>query len=173
MQLFVGFQSKVLPRTSSKDLTDGDNVEQTIALDPVEGNKETLTSAVKTMVQPAESGKSKGKWCFRCRSKGHVSTECSTILFCAICEGRDHVAASCPTKKKAKPMAFSVGYVIDGLGFFHIPHPPLSGPKTEGSKALISVQGGVLSEAEVVSHLQRLLPENMSGMCSFRHRING
>jgi hypothetical protein len=87
MQLFAGFQSKVLPRTSSKDLTDGDNVEQTIALDPVEGNKETLTSAVKTMVQPAESAKSKGKWCFRCRSKGHVSAECSTILFCAICEG--------------------------------------------------------------------------------------
>jgi hypothetical protein len=67
MQLFAGFQSKVLSRTSSKDLTDGDNVEQTIALDPVEGNKETLTSAVKTMVQPAESAKSKGKWCFRCR----------------------------------------------------------------------------------------------------------
>jgi hypothetical protein len=56
-------------------------------------------------------------------SKGHVSAECSTILFCAICEGGDHVAASCPTKKKAKPMAFSVGYAIDGLGFFHIPHP--------------------------------------------------
>jgi hypothetical protein len=47
-----------------------------------------------TLVHQAEVAKDKGKWCSRCRSKGHVSAECSTVLFCDICEGSDHVAAS-------------------------------------------------------------------------------
>jgi hypothetical protein len=106
-----------------------------------------------------EAPKGKPKWCFRCRTKGHATTECTAILFCNICEGGDHVAATCPIKKKPRPVALSVGYAVDGLGFFHIPHGPISTTKNEKNMALIKVIGGALQQADLVAHLQRLVPE--------------
>jgi hypothetical protein len=104
------------------------------------------------------SAKGRGKWCFRCRTKGHVSVECTTILFCQLCESDDHVAAICPIKKKPRLMAYSVGYAMDGLGFYHIPHGPISMSKKDNTLALITVMGGELKEAELVAHMERLIP---------------
>lgn len=97
-------------------------------------------------------------WCFRCRTKGHVSAECKTDLFCNICESEEHVAASCPIKKKTRPVAHAVGYAVDNLGFYHIPHAPYSTAKKDGITALITVTGGSLTEVELVGHLKHLVP---------------
>ncbi|CAL5059495.1 unnamed protein product [Urochloa decumbens] len=101
-------------------------------------------------------GKPEDAWCFRCCSKGHVSAECSTPLFCDICESEEHVAAKCPLKKKPRPVAVAVGYAVDDLGFYHIPHGPIHVSKTDSNTVLIKVEGGSLKEEELISHLRRL-----------------
>lgn len=86
--------------------------------------------------------KEEDKWCFRCCTRGHVNQECTAELFCNICESDEHVAAKCPLKKKPKPVALAVGYVIDNLSFYHIPHGPIPMSKKDGNTALIKVEGG-------------------------------
>ncbi|TVU42878.1 hypothetical protein EJB05_09301, partial [Eragrostis curvula] len=102
--------------------------------------------------------KDKEKWCFRCCSKGHVKEVCKVDLFCTICESEEHVAAKCPMKRKPRPMAYAVGYAVDQLGFYHIPHGPINMAKKDGLTALIKVKGGHLKEEELVGHLKRLVP---------------
>lgn len=51
-----------------------------------------------------------------------------------------------------------MGYVVHGLGFYHIPHAPLLRTKKESRMALISVVGGVLSKEQIVVQLQRIFP---------------
>ncbi|CAN6275168.1 unnamed protein product [Urochloa humidicola] len=101
-------------------------------------------------------GKPEDAWCFRCCSKGHVSADCSTILFCNICESDEHVAAKCPLKKKLRPVAVAVGYAVDDLGFYHIPHGPIHMSKADSNTVLIKVEGGSLTEEELIGHLKRL-----------------
>ncbi|TVU36606.1 hypothetical protein EJB05_18545, partial [Eragrostis curvula] len=110
-----------------------------------------------------ETGNNKGKkdkekWCFRCCSKGHVKEVCTANLFCTICESEEHVAARCPMKRKPRPMAYAVGYAVDQLGFYHIPHGPINMTKKDGLTALIKVKGGHLKEEELIGHLKRLVP---------------
>lgn len=82
---------------------------------------------IEAMGEPPAEGSKEGErnkkkdWCFRCRTKGHVSAVCSTELFCQVRESNEHVAASCPIKRKPKPVAHAVGYAVDNLGFYHIP----------------------------------------------------
>lgn len=78
-------------------------------------------------------------------------------LFCVICESEEHVAPKCPTKKRQRPMSYVVGYAVDDLGFYHIPHGPIQPTKREGNTALLKVIGGHLTEAELVGHLKRLV----------------
>lgn len=102
--------------------------------------------------------KEKDKWCFRCCTNSHVKEVCTTILFCNICESEEDVAAKCPMKKRPRPMAYDVGYVVDDLGFYHIPHWPINMSKNDGLTTLIKVKGGHLTETELVTHLKRLVP---------------
>ncbi|CAO2038762.1 unnamed protein product [Urochloa humidicola] len=102
-------------------------------------------------------GKQEDAWCFRCCSKGHISAECTTQLFCNICESDEHVAAKCPLKKKPKPVALAVGYAVDDLGFYHIAHGPIPMSKLESNTVLIKVEGGSLTEVELIGHLKRLV----------------
>ena len=105
----------------------------------------------------------KGKqeaWCFKCCSKGHVFAECTTPLFCNICESEEHVAAKCPMKKKPKPVALAVGYAVDDLGFYHIPHDPIQPSKMDSITALIKVERGSLTEEDLRVHLKRLFCAN-------------
>ncbi|TVU31167.1 hypothetical protein EJB05_22842, partial [Eragrostis curvula] len=55
-------------------------------------------------------------------------------------------------------MAYAVGYAVDNLGFYHIPHGPFPTSKKDGITALIKVVSGELKEEELVGHLKRLVP---------------
>ncbi|RLN03631.1 uncharacterized protein C2845_PM13G02530 [Panicum miliaceum] len=57
-----------------------------------------------------------------------------------------------------RPVAHAIGYVVHGLGFYHIPHPPLPRAKKELKSALTSVVGGQLSKEQVQQQLQRIFP---------------
>jgi hypothetical protein len=99
----------------------------------------------------------KAKNCTRCSQKGHVSADCSTELYCDICDAHgDHVNHRCPILKLPRPAAHAVGYSVEGLGFYHIPHPPLS-RKKDSKTAHIKVVGGTLSLDQIVVQLQRIV----------------
>jgi hypothetical protein len=83
-------------------------------------------------------------------------TKCVAELFCVICSAQDHVSHRCLLLKQSRPMAHAAGYAVHGLGFCHIPHPPLPRSKKEPKSAVISVAGGVLTMEQVVSQLQRI-----------------
>jgi hypothetical protein len=56
-------------------------------------------------------------------------------------------------------MAHPCGYDVNGLGFYHIPHAPISTGKANNMSALVTVQGGVLSIPQLVLELSRLILE--------------
>jgi hypothetical protein len=63
----------------------------------------------------------------RCLSKGHAKEECVTPLACDICASLSHLKPRCPLQKEAsKVFTMTCGYVIDGLGFYFIPHQAMS-----------------------------------------------
>jgi hypothetical protein len=45
------------------------------------------------------------------------------------------------------------------LGFYHIPHAPLTATKSENRTILVTVQGGCLTILQLVAELSRLIPE--------------
>jgi hypothetical protein len=55
-----------------------------------------------------------------------------------------------------RPVAHAVGYAVHGLGFYHIPRPPLPRAKKDSRTALISVEGGQVPMEEVLRQLERL-----------------
>lgn len=61
-------------------------------------------------------------------------TDCVEILFCHTCESDEHFAAKCPLKRN-KPVAYMVGYGVDNLGFFYIPHGPIPVSKKDNKMA--------------------------------------
>jgi hypothetical protein len=52
-------------------------------------------------------------------------------MFCDICESPDHARLSCPKFRAAKGAMMPCGFVVEGLGFFHIPHVALAKQCTE------------------------------------------
>jgi hypothetical protein len=56
------------------------------------------------------------------------------------------------------PVAHVVGYVVHGLGFYHILRPPLPQGKKVSRTSLISVEGGQVPMEEVKRQLVRLFP---------------
>jgi hypothetical protein len=76
--------------------------------------------------------------------------KCETELYNVICDGKDHVNHKCPILKQSRPVAHAVGYAVHGLGFYHIPHPPLPRTKKEYRQALNTVVGGELSKELIV-----------------------
>ncbi|CAN6251559.1 unnamed protein product, partial [Urochloa humidicola] len=95
--------------------------------------------------------------CSRCTKKGHVVAKCTAELYCVICNTHnEHMNHKCPILKMPRPVAHAVGYAVHGLGFFHIPHPPLSRARKDSKMALIKVEGGQLDKDQVIAQLQRL-----------------
>ncbi|KAJ1256953.1 hypothetical protein BS78_K261200 [Paspalum vaginatum] len=86
--------------------------------------------------------------CSRCTKKGHVAARCTNQIYCVICDSKDHVNHRCPVLKQPRPVAHAVGYAVHGLGFYHIPHPPLPQAKKDSKTALIRIVGGQLSEEQ-------------------------
>jgi hypothetical protein len=64
-----------------------------------------------------------------------------------------------PNLEAAPANGTSLGYDVNGLGFYHIPHAPINTSKTSNTSALVTVQGGVLSIPQLVAELSRLIPE--------------
>jgi hypothetical protein len=102
--------------------------------------------------------KEKEKWCFKCKTRGHTSALCTTELFCVICERDEHVVAAYPLKKMQWLVAHAIGYAVDDLGFYHIPHTPFTSMKKESNVALIRVERGKVSEEALRENLKRLIP---------------
>ncbi|KAG2599979.1 hypothetical protein PVAP13_5KG483000 [Panicum virgatum] len=96
--------------------------------------------------------------CARCTKKGHLAANCTTEIYCVICDRKDHVNFRCPVLKMPRPVAHAVGYAVHGLGFYHIPHPPLPRARKDTKMALISIEGGQLDKEEVQRQLARIFP---------------
>jgi hypothetical protein len=70
-----------------------------------------------------------------------------------------HHKPRCPLQKKAnRVFAMTCGYVIDGLGFYYIPHQTLPKHKSDHNAAIIRVIEGVMSVEQVVVELDHLAP---------------
>lgn len=98
-------------------------------------------------------------YCFRCYTKGHTMQECSSKLYCEICESKDHVATRCPIFRSTnKPIAQLCGYAADGLGFFHIPLSAGQRIRHDPKAVLVKVTNGQMTINAVISELHRLIP---------------
>jgi hypothetical protein len=94
----------------------------------------------------------------RCLSKGHAKEECVVVLTCDICSSQSHLKPRCSLQKKAtKIFAMTCGYVVDGLGFYYIPHKASSRPKSDHNAVMIRVLEGTLSGEQVAMEMDRLV----------------
>jgi hypothetical protein len=80
-------------------------------------------------------------------------------LFCDVCESTTHVKCRCPLFKKAKNLyAMACGYVVDGLGFYYIPHSAPIKPRAEEKTSTICVIEGEMAALQVKTEMERLVP---------------
>jgi hypothetical protein len=98
-----------------------------------------------------------GGKCSRCSKKGHHAAVCTTEIYCVICNSNDHMNHRCHLLKAPRPVAHAAGYAVMGLGFYHIPHPPLPRVKKDTKKAQVSVVGGILSGEQLITQLKRVV----------------
>jgi hypothetical protein len=116
------------------------------------------------VMQEVEEGEARGSdaagvKCSRCTKRGHSAAACKTEIYCVICDKHnDHVNHKCPILKMPRPVAHAVGYAVHGLGFYHIPRPPLPRVRKDSRTALISVEGGCVTVEEIRRQLERLFP---------------
>jgi hypothetical protein len=104
------------------------------------------------------TGGAAGTKCSHCTKRVHFAAACKAEIDCVICDKyNDHVNYKYPILKMPGPVAHAVGYAVHGLGFYHIPHPPLRAKK-DSRIALISVEGGQVQLEEVKRQLERLFP---------------
>jgi hypothetical protein len=64
-------------------------------------------------------------------------------LFCDICATTKHLIGRC-ILKQPRLLAHSCGYNVNGLGFYHVPHAPITFGKANNTSVLVTVQGGTL-----------------------------
>lgn len=93
----------------------------------------------------------------RCSKKGHLAAACKVEVYCVICDSHDHMNHKCPLLKAPRPVAHAAGYAVMGLGFYHIPHPPLPRTKKDSKMAEVTVVGGVLTEEQLLMQLRRVV----------------
>jgi hypothetical protein len=98
-------------------------------------------------------------FCIHCYKPGHGKLVCTTKLRCNICGSNEHMTGKCPILKQPRLLAHPYGYDVSGLGFYHIPHVPITPGKSDNRTTLVTVQGGVISIPQLVTELSRLLPE--------------
>jgi hypothetical protein len=109
-----------------------------------------------------KEGGGKVSYCFHCKTKGHIIESCHASMYCEICDRHDHLKPRCPKFRVAKMSGTPCGYVVDGLGFFHIPHDMSAKQRTDVKSALIRVIEGKLVVQDVVSKPERLIPGDWS-----------
>jgi hypothetical protein len=70
-----------------------------------------------------------------------------------------HLRTHCPSYKKAiKSFAMTCGYVVDGLGFYYIPHASSIKNRGDTKAALIRVIEGNMTAPWVTTEMERLVP---------------
>ena len=113
----------------------------------------------------AMKGSGKPPYCYRCYTKGHKMEDCSTKLYCDICDCNEHAMERCPIyrsvqpdTKKANAFTIPCGYAVEGLGFYYINSPESFKNKVESKTEMIRVSGGSLTAANVTSEMERLFP---------------
>ena len=99
-----------------------------------------------------------GGRCSRCSKKGHMAAACKVEVYCVICDSHEHMNHKCPLLKAPTPVAHAAGYAVMGLGFYHIPHPPLPRTRKDSRMARVSVIRGVLTEEQLLMQLRRVVP---------------
>ena len=104
-----------------------------------------------------DASKGSGR-CSRCSKKGHAAAACKVEVYCVLCDSHEHMNHKCPLLKAPRPVAYAAGYAVMGLGFYHIPHPPLPRMKKDSKMARVSVVGGSLSADQLVLQLRRVVP---------------
>jgi hypothetical protein len=90
------------------------------------------------------------------QKRGHAAMACKAEVYCVICDSHEHMNHKCPLLKAPRPVAHAAGYAVMGLGFYHIPHPPLPRMKKDSKMAKVSVVGGSLSADQLVLQLRRV-----------------
>jgi hypothetical protein len=96
--------------------------------------------------------------CFHCYKPGHGKLVCTVKLWCDICDNNEHMTGKCPILNQPRLLAHPCGYDVSGLGFYHIPHAPITSGKSDNHTSLVMVQG-VLSVPQLVVELERLIPK--------------
>ena len=116
-------------------------------------------------VHGAMKGSGKPPYCYRCYTKGYKMEDCSTKLYCEICDCNEHAMERCPIYRSVQPdtkkaIAFAIpcGYAVEGLGFYYINSPESFKSKVESKMAVIRVSGGSLTAANVTFEMERLFP---------------
>jgi hypothetical protein len=120
---------QLLASLAEKNTTAGKPTEE-VETKPKENTKVVAHDVPESSVQGEARwtlGMNRAPYYYRCLGRGHPKEECDVQLLCDVSESNAHVRARCPAYKKAiKSFAMTCGYVVDGLGFYYIPHAYLS-----------------------------------------------
>uniref|UniRef100_K3Z0T3 CCHC-type domain-containing protein n=1 Tax=Setaria italica TaxID=4555 RepID=K3Z0T3_SETIT len=103
---------------------------------PTEPPPKVDTGDARDATQEDQEGKNK-PYCYRCLTKGHINTECSTQISCDLCD--THVTKACPQAKAAKQTAMLCGYAVDCLGFYYSPFNGKLKVQSESKAAVVKV----------------------------------
>jgi hypothetical protein len=93
-------------------------------------------------VDEGSSGEGSKPFCFICYKPGHGKLECKAKLLCDICANTEHLTGCCPILKQPRLLAHLCGYDVNELGFYHVPHAPVTFGKANNTSTLVIVQGG-------------------------------
>ncbi|KAL6658809.1 hypothetical protein ACP70R_002849 [Stipagrostis hirtigluma subsp. patula] len=102
-------------------------------------------------------GQKQKPYCYRCLTKGHALTGCTTVLRCDICFSNDHLTTKCHRVKGNKIMAIPCGFAVPNLGFYYIPETVPNRTRVDAAAATIKVIQGQMTMANVVTELERLV----------------
>jgi hypothetical protein len=106
------------------------------------------------------ANKKKGPSCFRCRQPGHFLNDCEVIL-CDCCQMPDHATKNCPLHKAPRKRLAMFGMGHPDLAFWELPLSTSVRPRVENTRlGRVEVSGGTLSIADLITHLQWVVPDS-------------
>ncbi|PWZ46274.1 hypothetical protein Zm00014a_005638 [Zea mays] len=101
--------------------------------------------------------KEKVPFCFRCKTKGHQSSDSNIELFCEVCNVKTYLTSKCPVVHASRTFVVPCGYTVEGLGFYYIPQPNPVKPRKGGCNGTVTVVEDSLTEEQIMNELKRLV----------------